>query len=175
MSVGLFHVYSGISIVPVLVQLMLRQLCWWDFMDIVFYVIKRYGLPENSMIFFLALILFWSTLMQLFTGVASKALHFDWLRSFVVISSFWKEKFPQWGMKTTCICGYKKKYLGCCQRLCWISKVVVINNISLMEFNTYWARELPCLVLVPRLLLCTSEVIDMRKVILFSSVSRGFF
>lgn len=44
-----------------------------------------------------------------------------------------------------------------------------------MGLNTYWARELPCLVLVPRLLLCTSEVMDMRKFILFSSVSRDFF
>lgn len=105
-------------------------------------------------------------------GAGLRSSAFWLVEVFVVISSFWKEKFPQWGRQATCICGYKNKCLGCCQRLCWFSKVVVINNISLMGLNTYWARELPCLVLVPGLLLCTSEVMDMRKFILFSSVSR---
>lgn len=40
-------------------------------------------------------------------GQGPKLMQYDWLWFFVVVSVYFWEKFPWWGLKTTLICGYK--------------------------------------------------------------------
>lgn len=61
------------------------------------------------------------------SGLSSTALHVDCLW-FSVRSHSVLNMFTWWGKRTTLICGYKNRYVGCNYGLCWFNRVVVVGS-----------------------------------------------